>query len=92
MSLLPERVLSLPARVVRPMCLSIESATLARHELARSVGGNRVDPIDRWYVQFTSTPVGSLILFLAVFVARLSLEQWHLRRKATKLHKRPKGG
>lgn len=76
--------------VFHPMQPFLASARVAICELGGSVGGSRMDPLDRWLQQYTQTPVGSLALFLALFLARLIAEQWYLQRKARRLHKRKK--
>lgn len=50
--------------------------------------GVNVEELNRWFDEYTSTPVGSLVLFALVFLARVSLDRWDRRRKAKKAPKR----
>lgn len=52
--------------------------------------GGTVDALDKWFLEQTSSPVGSLLLFVLVFLARVSLDRWGRRDRPTK--KKPRKG
>lgn len=41
-------------------------------------------PLDRWYDDLAASPVGSLLLFLLVFLARMAMDKHSTKRR----HKR----
>jgi len=45
--------------------------------------GVEVDWLNRWFDEQTSTPMGSVLLFLLVFLARVGIDEWS-RRRATR--------
>jgi hypothetical protein len=49
-----------------------------------------VDWLTNWFEQQTSTPTGSILLFILVFVTRLAIDQYQRSRAAKKHAKRHK--
>jgi hypothetical protein len=47
-----------------------------------------VDALDQWFLEQTSTPVGSILLFILIFLMRVGIDQWWSRRATKKAPKR----
>jgi len=47
-----------------------------------------VEELDQWLRDLTNTPAGALLVFLAVFLARVYLDRWDARRRARKPKKK----
>lgn len=59
----------------------------------RLVGGDRrlggdVDAINQWFNEQSQTPVGSLLLFLLVFLARVGIDEASRRRAKHREHRK----
>ena len=44
--------------------------------------------LNDWYRDFTSTPSGAIILFVAIFVSRVLLDRWDARQQQKRARKR----
>lgn len=49
-----------------------------------------MDAINRWFEEQSSTPVGSILLFMLVLLSRLALDQWTRRRLERKHREKPR--
>lgn len=50
--------------------------------------GPRVDSLNKWFGEFAATPLGSLLLFVLVFITRVTIDQWSRRRDEKKKKRR----
>jgi hypothetical protein len=47
-----------------------------------------MEALNRWLEEQTRTPVGSVLVFVAVFLVRIAADRWHWRRAGKKQHRR----
>lgn len=40
-----------------------------------------MDDLNLWFDRFVSTPIGSILLFLAVFLSRIVLDRWQRKQE-----------
>lgn len=66
----------------RPTGLTLASASKA--QLAAEIA---VDQLNKWFLEVSESPVGSIVLFALVFITRISLSEWARRRETRKAHK-----
>lgn len=50
-----------------------------------------MDALNKWFTDMTDSPAGSILLFILVFLARVSIDRWDRRRQA-KRKRPPKAG
>lgn len=53
----------------------------------RELGGG-VESLEKWFLDQAQTPAGSLLLFVLIFVTRVSIDQYTAKRAAKRHHKR----
>lgn len=46
-----------------------------------------MDQLNKWFVEVSESPIGSIVLFALVFVTRISLSEWARKREKRKKHK-----
>lgn len=50
--------------------------------------GGTVDGLSKWFLDQADTPAGSILLFVLVFLTRISIDQYSRKRTAKKHRKR----
>ena len=49
-----------------------------------------MEAFNKWFTDMTSTPAGSVLLFILVFVSRLAIDRWDRKRSAKRSNPRKK--
>lgn len=47
-----------------------------------------VDQLNKWFWEVSETPIGSVVLFVGVFLTRIAIDQWSRKRETKRKPKR----
>lgn len=66
----------------------LDVPTLAVQLADELLGGVVVDSLNKWFLEVSESPAGSILLFLLIFLSRLSIDAWTRKRQRDRAEKK----